>query len=236
MKVFTTNKEKLNFIIKHLKLKGVDIASKFGVNPTSISKMFTENNTNELKPMHLYAFENIYDIPYKIFEDIDINTKEKIISILDKRKELNKNNIFNYNENILNSLEGTWYAYFYSSHSNPEIYSIETKIDTNGNVKDENNNFGKVFIGKQQSIIIKEAYNSGNLISLTFDNIQIAYGIFIFTLVSNANHNNCKMCNYGFFSKEKLNIDIAKKMLKDKNRMQLKIDYTFTETISEFAN
>jgi len=84
-KTFENNEEKLAFILDHLDLKNSDIALKFGVTQGTISKMRTDYNST-LKPAYLYAFENVYGIPYKIFEDENINTEEQIIEILDEKK------------------------------------------------------------------------------------------------------------------------------------------------------
>jgi hypothetical protein len=228
-----TNEEKLEFIIKHLALSNSDIASKFGVSAGTVSKMKTPYNST-LKKAYLHAFENIYGIPYKIFEDKNINTKERIIEVLEQPKKRIKDDVFYENRELLEHLVGNWYAYFYPSNPFAEIYSIKTTIRKDGTVTDENGNHGRVYFGKMQSMIIKEAYNSKNLVSITFDNMQVAYGMFPFTLVSKRNHVNRKMCNFGFFADRELNLDIVKKILGDVEEVQLKMNCDFGERISEF--
>ena len=233
MNKLINNSEKLDFIFKHLNLKGDLIAKEFGLGASYISKMRNHYN-NTLKDVHLYAFENLYGIPIKIFKDKTICTETQIISILDKYKECNNTDIFYKNKKLLSELEGDWYAYFYPSNTFATIHSIRTTIFIDGNVIDENKNFGHIHIGKVQSIIIKEAYNSKNLISLTFDNQQVAYGIFSFTLASKSNHINQKMCNFGFFSKKQLELDIVKTILGDIENMQLKINGSFENKICDY--
>jgi len=228
-----SKEEKLDFIIDYLGLEVKDLASKFGVSSGTISKMRNSYN-NTLRDVYLYALENVYKVPFKIFKDKNIDTKEKIIEILNNPKREGEKNIFYDNPELLKHLIGTWYAYFYPSNSFAPIYSIKTIIHSDGKVTDENGNSGRVFFGKMQSMIIKEARNSKNLISITFDNIQIAYGIFPFTLVSKRNHVNRKMCNFGFFANRKLKPDIVKKILGDVSEVQLKMNCEFGERISEY--
>ncbi len=228
-----SKEEKLDFIIKHLCLEVKDLASKFGVSSGTISKMRSSYNST-LKDVYLYAFENVYGVPYKIFKDKNINTKEQIIEILEKPKEEIKDDIFHENKELLDYLVGDWYAYFYPSNSFTPIYSIKTTIHSDGRVTDENNNSGRVYFGKMQSMIIKEAYNSKNLVSITFDNMQVAYGMFPFTLVSKRNHVNRKMCNFGFFADRELKLDIVKKILGSVEEVQLKMNCDFGERISEY--
>jgi hypothetical protein len=231
-KIFTTNEEKLDFIIDYLKLTNEEIAKKFGVDAVlKISKI-----RKDLKLFHLYAFEKIYDIPYKIFEDKSINTEEQIIKILDKKKIV-KDNIFGKNQEILEKLEGKWYAYLYPSNPVYDIYEIETEIYDDYSVVDENNNNGYLKIGKNESIIIKEAYNSKNLIIIRFSNRHISFGIFYFVLVSTQNLINEDMVNFGFYSRNKHSLEEAWKILGDKEKVQLKLDLKFKERIvDEYLN
>jgi len=233
-KTFENNEEKLAFILDHLDLKNSDIALKFGVTQGTISKMRTDYNST-LKPAYLYAFENVYGIPYKIFEDENINTEEQIIEILDEKKTEIPNDIFHQNEELLTQLVGNWYTYLYPSNSTNDIYEIITTISEDGTVIDENKNHGRVYLGKRQSIIIKEARNSQDLISLTFDNMQVAFGIFAFTLVSKRNVAHRKMCSFGFFSKKELTEEVVKEILGDIEKVQFKLDYDFEERLNGFV-
>jgi len=80
-------------------------------------------------------------------------------------------------------------------------------------------------------MIIKQAHNSKNLISITFDNIHIAYGKFPFILTSKTNQLNEVMSNFGFFSREKLDIDSAIYILGDIEHIQLKMQHSLIERI-----
>ena len=230
---FENDEGKLAFIFDHLGLNNSDIAKKLGVTQGTISKMRTTYNST-LKPVYLYAFEHVYDIPYKIFEDKNINTPEQIIKILDEKKKKVTKDIFYQNEDLLTQLVGDWYAYLYPSNSSDDIYEIKTTIFEDGRVKDANRNHGNLYLGKRQSMIIKEARNSEELISITFDNRQVAFGMFSFTLVSKINFSNSKMCNFGFFSKKELSEEDAKQILGEREKIQFKLDNDFEERFNGF--
>ena len=233
-KIFENDEEKLAFILKYRSLSNSEIASKFGVTSGTISKMKTEYNST-LKPAYLYAFESAYGIPYKIFEDKNINTPKQIIEILDEKKEKTSKDVFYDNEELLTQLVGDWYAYLYPSNSTNDIYELKTSISKDGSVIDGSKNHGKLYLGKRQSIIIKESQNSQDLISITFDNMQVSFGMFSFTLVSKRNMVHRKMCSFGFFSKKELTEEVAKEILGDIEKVQFKLDYDFEERINEFV-
>jgi len=226
--IFENDEEKLAFILKYRSLSNSEIASKFGVTSGTISKMKTHYNST-LKPAYLYAFESVYNIPYKIFEDKTINTPEQVIKILDEKKKKDTKDIFYQNEELLTQLVGDWYAYLYPSNSADNIYEIKTTIFEDGTVIDDNKNHGNLYLGKRQSMIIKEARNSEELISITFDNRQVIFGIFSFTLVSKGNMSNRKMCNFGFFSKKELTEEVVKEILGKREKVQFKLDNSFEE-------
>ena len=230
---FFYNEERLNFIINHLKLDVKEIANIFGVKSAYISKL-REQSHNSLKPMHLYAFSAAFNIPYKIF-DKKITTAKQIKSILEEERKISKEVVFKKNEQLLEDIQGEWYAYFYPSNRFANIYCIKTTINLDGTVSDENGNKGKLFIGTNQSLIIKEAKNSKNLVTITFDNHQVAYNMFHFSLVSKRNHNNLEMFNYGFFSRHEIELDMLKDILGEKEKVQLKMECDFAERISEYV-
>ncbi len=127
---------------------------------------------------------------------------------------------------------GEWYAYFYSSQIDALPHTIKHTIDTNGKVEDENGNRGQLFLGSHQSMIIKEAQNSKNLVSYTFTNSQVAYATFVFTLTSKSDKVNEEMLNFGFFSKKRFEADAIKTLLGAKEKMQMKIDKEFLERVA----
>ncbi|CAA6812382.1 MAG: Unknown protein [uncultured Sulfurovum sp.] len=232
--VFYYNEEKLSFIIDYLKLDVKDIADVFGTKSNYISKLRDQMH-NTLKPMHLHAFSHAFNVPYRIFEDRNINSSEKIRAVLEAKEASDNKTIFKKNEQLIKDIQGDWYAYFYPSNRFANVYCIKTTITKNAEVIDANNNVGKLLIGKNQSMIVKEAFNSKNLISIIFDNHQVAYNMFHFSLVSKRNHVNREMLNFGFFSRKEIEPDLAKEILGEKKYLQLKMQCDFVERISEYV-
>ena len=230
---FYNNEEKLDFIIKYTKLNIKEIANLWGMQPNYISKL-REQSHNSLRPMHLYAFTGAFNIPFEVF-DKKVKTSKQVIEILEEYKKEEKEELFSKNKQLLQDIQGDWYAYFYPSNRFSEIYRIKTTINLDGTVFDANGNRGKLFIGTNQSLIIKESKNSKNLISITFDNHQVAYKIFHFSLVSKRNHNNLEMFNYGFFSRHEIESEMLKDILGKKEKVQLKMECDFAERISEYV-
>jgi len=230
---FYNNEEKLDFIIKYLKLNVTEIANLWGVQPNYISKL-REHTYDSLKPMHLYAFSSSFNIPFEVF-DKNIKYANDIKMIIENQNRVKETSIFNNNEHILKTMEGEWFAYFYPSNQFAEVYSIKTTIHSDGTVTDENKNGGKLLIGQNQSIIVKEAFNSKNLVVIVFDNHQVAYNMFHFSLVSKRNHVNREMLNFGFFSRKEIEPDLVKEVLGDKEHLQLKMKCDFVERISEYV-
>ena len=230
---FFNNEEKLNFVIKHLKLNIKEIATLFGVQSNYISKL-RDHTYDALKPMHLYAFSAAFNIPYKIFHN-NIKTSKSIVEILDSKKKEEQKKLFKNDKQLLQNIQGEWYAYFYPSNQFADIYHIKTTILADGSIIDENNNWGKLFIGTNQSLIVKEAYNSKNLITIVFDNHKVAYDMFHFSLISKRNHVPREMFNFGFFSRHEIAQEEVKSILGKKEKIQLKMLCEFEERIAEYV-
>ena len=235
--IFETNEEKLDFIIKYLKLSANKIEKKFGYASGYVSKL-RKHHHDKLKPMHFYAFESAYNIPIQIFTDPTIKSSTQIIDVLQQEDEKEKST-FEKSANLKNII-GTWYAYVYPGNSFDPIYSIKTTIHNDYTVTDENNNYGEIFIGQLligelQTVLIKKATNSKNFISILFDNADVGYELFHFSMLSKSNHVKREMCNFGFFSRKKISLEAAKNILGDKKHVQLKMDSDFKERVAEYA-
>lgn len=230
---FFYNEEKLNFIINYLKLDVKDIADLFGVKSAYVSKL-REQRHSTLKPMHLYAFTGAFNIPFKIF-DKNIKTSKEVIEILEEEKKQIKQTLFKKNKKLLEDIQGDWYAYFYPSNQFADVYRIKTTINPDGSVIDENNNWGKLLISTNQSLIVKEAFNSKNLVTIVFDNHKVAYDMFHFSLISKRNHVPREMFNFGFFSRYEIPQEKVKTILGEKENIQLKMQCEFEEGIAEYV-
>jgi transcriptional regulator with XRE-family HTH domain len=234
--IFIDKECKLKYVIKKLKLEVKEIAKKLQVGSSFISKLLNPG-TKKLRQVHLYAFCNAYNVPMNIFEDANIKTAEQIDELLEKNQEDKTLSMFQNNEELLNQLVGTWYFYSYTSNTNLiELWETETYFESDYSVKDEHDNQGSLYIGKNQSIILKESNGAKNITSITFDNSGVFYDIFLFSRVSKANVVNNEMFNFGVCSRNQLDKEVVKKILGDMKHVQLQIDYDVLRRLSEYIN
>jgi len=228
MEYFYYKEEKLKYILKVLKIQNRDIAEKLGMGLVTIANI-KNYSLERLKQHHIVAICTTYNIPLEIFDNESINTDAKIDDILKDRDD-----IFTKDYELLNKLKGDWYLYSYPSNSAiAEVWETETTIYEDFFVEDMHNNKGKLLIGKNQSIILKESRNSKNITSITFDNNRVAYGIFPFSRVSKSNSMNKELFNFGIFSRKKLERDRAKEILGAVNGVQLQMKQDILERINE---
>ena len=224
------NEEKLEYIIKVLKLKSSEISQKLGISPSMLSQI-QNHSVGKLKPYHLYAMSQAYCIPMEIFENEDINSHELVNTFLIYKDE--DAHLFYTNQELLKKLIGKWYLYSYPSNPNyTKVYATEHTIYVDGRVVDEHNNRGKIHFGKHQSLIVKESNNCKNLTSITFDNNRVTYEYFIFSRVSKSVNLNRELFNFGFFSREKLSEEEATMILGNRNNVQMQMDYEMLERLN----
>jgi len=230
--IFYYAEEKLQYVIKYLDLKVKDIASSLELSSAMISQI-QNHTTGKLKRHHLYAIAHVYNIPMEIFDNESINTPSLIKSFLNFSKN-DEEKLFYKNEKLANNLLGEWYLYSYPSNLNhSKIYETHHTIYADGTVKDEHNNQGKLYLGKNQSLIVKESNNSKNLTSITFDNNRVTYNFFIFSRVSKSINMNQELFNFGFFSKKQLTIEEVTGILGEPNQVQMKLDYSLLERLNQ---
>jgi len=219
--------EKLHYVIESLNLTNREIATKLEISSGLVSQIQNHYN-GKLRKYHLYSMCHAYHIPMEIFENENIRTKEMIDNLL-----INRDNIFYKDYELLNKLKGRWYLYSYPSNpKSKEVWITETMIYEDFSVEDMHKNRGKLFIGQNQSIIIKQSNNSKNLTSITFDNNQVTYNSFAFSRVSKSNKLNKELFNFGFFSRKKMSEDDAREILGEKERIQKHMDSSMLERIS----
>ena len=228
-----TNKEKLKHIIKKLELTTKDIAKKLQVTSSLISQLKIDYKANTpLRNLHIYAFCFAYDVPIEIFDET-IDTVEQIDELL-SQQELESETIFHKDSELMDRLVGEWYMYSYpSSPQLAEFHETRTSFYADGTVVDEHNNRGSLYIGKNQSIILKESNGSKNITSITFDNLRVHYNIFIFSRVSKSNSINKEMFNFGVCSRKKIDIALAKEILGEINEVQLQMNYAMLDRIGK---
>jgi len=230
-----TNEEKLQFLIKkYFKLSQKKLADEFEVTEVEMSKI-VNNQENKLKNIHLLGFCYLYNVPHEIFNNSDFNTEEKISFFLDNYEKKQEKKIFHKDEVLFKNLVGVWYAYFYPGSSFGNIYCIKTTIHPDYSITDKNGNYGQLLTGELQSVIIKKATNSKNFISILFDNADVGFKLFHFSMLSKRNHVKREMCNFGFFSRNEINLEVAEQILGEKKQVQLKMDCDFKERVAEYA-
>ncbi len=226
------NEDKLAYVIKKLSLVTKEIAKKLGVTSSLISQIKNHyEDSNRLRNIHLYAICFAYNIPIEIFENKDIDTSLKIDKLLNKHHK--KISIFHNNLEIIEKLKGTWYMYSYPSNLMlTDIWETKTTFYEDYRVIDEHNNQGTLYIGKNQSIILKESAGSKNITSITFDNARVFYNAFIFSRVSKSNGANRELFNFGISSRKKLDKNLVKEILGDMKEVQLQVNYSILERIA----
>ncbi|SFV66008.1 hypothetical protein MNB_SV-14-68 [hydrothermal vent metagenome] len=221
--------EKLKYVTKSLCLSTKEIAQKLEISQGMVSQILNYHN-NKLRKIHLHAICHAYNIPIEIFENREVDTTEMIDQML---QESQNGSIFQKDYKLLDKLLGKWYLYSYPSNPNfSEVWATETYFYEDFSVEDMHKNRGKLLIGKKQSIILKESHNSKNITSITFDNNKVTYNNFAFSRVSKSNVLNQELFNFGFFSRKEMEPDEAKKILGEKNRVQLHMDYGMLKRIT----
>ena len=228
-----TLKQKLTFILDdYLPYSQHEIAQKLGISTGRLSQWKSQDS---LKEYHYYALQGAFNIPIEIFENEAINTKEKIINLLNKRSNTNKSP---FNKALLKLLQGKWYVYSYHSLSNEieeDILQIENKKITHIN-KSGN-------IGYQGEILeINEAYALFSLTKehnklymlLPVENLhkEILYGM----LFTKNNLLRDDFAQFFILSKKRIDLEQAKIILGDKSQLQLHLNRDFLERIIHFQN
>jgi len=227
--ILYNDEEKLEYIIKVLKLKSSEISKKLGISPSMLSQI-QNHSVGKLKPYHLYAMSQAYSIPMEIFQNEEVNSHELVNAFLIYKEE--NIHLFYSNQELLKKIIGTWYLYSYPSNPNyAKVYATEHTIHVDGTVLDEHNNRGKIYFGKNQSLIVKESHNCKNLTSITFDNNRVTYEYFIFSRVSKSINLNRELFNFGFFSREKLSDEEATMILGNRSNIQMQMDYEMLERL-----
>jgi transcriptional regulator with XRE-family HTH domain len=227
-KTLYNNEEKLNYVLKKLNLTTKEIAKKLEISTGLVSQIQNHYN-GKLRKVHLYAISNAYDIPMDIFEDESINLKSTIDYMLKQASF----RIFEQDYKLLEKLIGRWYLYSYPSNQNlAKIWSTETHIYDDFTVLDAHRNRGRLYIGKKQSIIIKESNNSQNITTTVFDNDRVTYGNFPFSRIAKSNSFNREILSFGFFSRKEIPKDRAKEILGEVEKVQLQMDYSVIDRVS----
>jgi transcriptional regulator with XRE-family HTH domain len=232
------NSDRLKYITTLLCLKTKDIAKILDVSDTLISHLFRDSSA-KLRDLHLYAFSSAYNIPMEAFEykrEEEFVSKDEIRDIVQRNREIEKDK-FTKDIKIINKLVGEWYMYSYPSNlkqAKEELWETKTLFYDNGAVEDEHKNIGHILSNQNQTIIMKESSCSKNITSITFDNSQIDYKVFLFSRVSKSNGVNRELFNFGVVSKNRMKLEDVKYILGERARVQIKIDSDLKERMAPF--
>jgi len=238
--------KKTDFVIKKYTGGVLEVANRFGYKKstsiTNISKFNPQKakETRSIVQLQMEGLQRHYQIPVAIFDHSVPFDEELIVEMVEKYKKSLKlksesSSIFSPNPILMDKLEGEWYSYFYPSANFVEIQIIKTTVNSDYSVIDEYNNRGVVNFGVDQSIIIKESNNSKNLTSIVFNNRTVTYNIFPYSMTSRTNSSNRAINYFGFFSRKKLDLEVAKMILgEDRSLMQLQIPYEFEDRIAPY--
>jgi hypothetical protein len=208
---------------------------------TMISNLRNNKHPSTINQLYMDGLEKYFDIPKEVWENVDIsdNQLDKLIVQYRKNKKSNQiDTIFSKNQKLFNKLKGVWYAYLYASNPNSAkesegIWIVQTTINNDYSVVDYWGNRGYLKLGKNESLIIKESYDNNDLTIIRFPNRQVPSQHFRFVIVSNQNNTENEMVNFGFYSKVKYSAKEAKRILGDKNKMQLKLDIEFNNRLNQ---
>jgi len=191
-------------------------------------KIFESLKRNGLVPKSIYSDE--IDTIEKIDREI-MEHKEKIR----QNRLIFENNLFIEDNRLYNNLLGEWNSYLYSSTytRTRKIHIFKTYFKEDYDVIDEHKNRGKLFIGNNQSLVIKKSPNEKNFSVIIFQNINVTYKIFRFSIISIQNGTSDEMTQYGFYSKKEYSKDEAKEILGDIDDIQLKLNLDFAKRVRD---
>ncbi|RUM75306.1 MAG: hypothetical protein DSZ11_02490 [Sulfurovum sp.] len=230
--------DRLKYITTLLHLNTNDIAQKLDVSASFISHLYRDSSA-KLRNLHLYAFSSAYNISMEAFEykkEEEFVTQDEIRDIVHRNRDI-EDNKFKKDIKIICKLVGKWYMYSYPSNPKQikeELWETETLFYADGTVEDEHHSVGYILSNQNQTIILKESSFSKNITSVTFDNSQIGYNVFLFSRVSKSNGVNRELFNFGVASKNRMNLEDVKYILGDRAKVQMKIDVYLKERMTPF--
>ena len=232
--------KKLDYILFKKKISNTEVARKLGyADGAIVGRWRNEKDLNSnIMVMAQEAMERYFAVPMELWDKQMEYQPEKIDILLTEYEEnpprTINNKLFKEDKKLMSKLVGEWYAYIYpsnpsSSSENEGIWIVKTTITEDYRVVDEYDNEGFLQIGKNQSLILKESYDEGDLTVIRFTNRQVAYKHFRFVIVSTQNGTENEMVNFGFYSKKKYSPNIAKEILGSIDSVQLKLDLGFND-------
>jgi len=233
-----THQEKLEIVLRYLPYTNIEIAKKFGINTSNLNHW---KNTEKLKQYQYYALQGAFNIPIEIFENDNIDSKEKIKQVLENNQNMNNNsrqlNNKKFDTRVLNLLQGKWYLYNYYSLSDKvfeDILTIKGTQVTHINENGEIDYLGEILdINSFYTIIVLKKSNSS--ISIIINNRDLEKEMYYLTMIAKSSYYQDDFTQYALFSKTRIDIDNAKIVLGERNNLQLYINRSFLNRIVKFS-
>jgi len=228
-----TNEDKLDFLLDYLNITTDDLIQKLEVGKSSISQ-WKNSSHKKFKKLHQYALKEAFNIPLEVF-NAEVNSKEEIISILNKNNFRLNSNI---NTELLESLIGDRYCYFYNNSDVLSIYKLSF-LENLTVLCYENHDlkyYGKViFLDKAQIVISLSTKEQAYNIFLTFDTEYISNNIFYATVIYKDTYSKEDTIEFVIVSKSKLPSNDAKKLLDNPDKKRLIANSDFLENIKYYS-
>jgi len=230
-----TPKEKLNFILETIPHSQKQIAEILGINETNISQW---KNKEALKRYQYLALESAFSIPIEIFENKNIDSKEKILSLLQKFKQPESIPSDTIDKKTLKLLNGKWYLYGYFSVfekiyedilliKNKEIIHFNHKgdMDYKGKVLESNAFYTSLLLQKKSDVTY-----------IVLNNRSMDKELFYGIVITKSSFFHQDFMQLILLSKNKIELNSSKKILGNKEITQLHIKREFIEKIAHFNN
>ena len=195
-------------------------------------RIFKALKKHQLIPKDLNKKELLTD---EYIDKILKKYKERLL----KSREDSIHRLFSVDSRVWGKLQGDWYAYLYSSevfNKNQYIHQVKTTFYGDYQVIDEYDNQGKLFMGENQSIIIKKTPNEKNFSLIVFNHTHVTYGTFRFAIFSIQNGTGSggeEMINWGFYTKNRVSLQEAESILGKKEQVQIKLDLDFAKRVRQ---
>ena len=215
-------------------------------NRVTIDELKSNYKKIKKKSYKLDEFYNLYNpIEYKTLKEKNKTLEKELEALRLENKKLKKkvdydtlnfeNLIFQENKKLQQKLLGSWNTHLYSStyESTGKIHIFKTYFKEHNNVIDFYENRGKLFIGDNQSLIVKKTPNEKNFSIILFQNIDVTYQMIKFVIISIQNGTNEEMIQYGFYSKKEYDYEETKKILGNIKNIQLKLDRGFSKRVRD---
>ena len=232
------NQIKLDIALNYLNISTSKLAKSLELTDSTVSK-WRSPSYDKLKKVHLFAIERAFDIPYALFEDDSIKTKEQVEEYLQNYKSRQNDNSFD-DSYILKHLVGKWYCYNYTSSNDFGDYweeILEIKDDRSVlNYNKDNALYasGKIDINHAQSIIT--IFRKISPINIIFDNKYISHDTFFAYIFAKTKNVGNEIAEYVIISKDKLNKEQIIYALGEKSKNQLIITNEAKERLRKALN